>query len=43
MSLLVESLVADYQLFGGFGYEKLYEERFLTYNRWNPFQSSKTS
>lgn len=43
MSLLVEGLVADYQVFESFGHEKLYEKGFLTYDRWKSFQSSKTS
>ena len=42
LSLLVEGLVADYQVFESFGYEKLYEKGFLTYDRWKSFQSSKT-
>ena len=43
LSLLVEGLVADDQVFESFGYEKLYENGFLTYDRWKSFQSSKTS
>ena len=43
LSLLVEGLVADDQFFESFGYEKLYEKGFLTYDRWKSFQSSKTS
>lgn len=43
LSLLVEGLVADEQVFESFGYENLYEKGFLTYDRWKSFQSSKTS
>ena len=43
LSLLVEGLVADDQVFESFGYENLYEKGFLTYDRWKSFQSSKTS
>ena len=43
LSLRVEGLVADDQFSESFGYGKLYEERFLTYDRWKSFQSSKTS
>ena len=43
LSLLVEGLVADDQVFESFGYKNLYEKGFLTYDRWKSFQSSKTS
>ena len=43
LSLLVEGLVGDDQVFESYGYEKLYEKGFLTYDRWKSFQSSKTS
>ena len=43
LSLLVEGLVADDQVFESFGYENLYEEAYLTYDRWKFFQNSKTS
>ena len=43
LSLLVEGLVADDQVFESFGYENLYEKGYLTYDRWKSFQSSKTS
>ena len=43
MSLLVEGLVADDQVFESYGYENLYEKGFLTCDRWKSFQSSKTS
>ena len=43
LSLLVEGLVADDQVFESFGYENLYEKGFLTYDRWKSFQSSKIS
>ena len=43
LSLLVEGLVSDDQVFESFGYENLYEKGFLTYDRWKSFQSSKTS
>ena len=42
LSLLVEGLAADDQVFESFGYENLYENGFLTYDRWKSFQSSKT-
>ena len=42
LSLLVEEFVADDQVFRSFGYEKLYEKGFLTYDRWRSFQTSKT-
>ena len=43
VSLLVEGLLADDQVFESFGYENLYEKGYLTYYRWKSFQSSKTS
>ena len=42
LSLLVEGLVADDQVFESFGHEKLYEKGFLTYDRWKSFRESKT-
>ena len=43
LSLLVEGLLADDQVFESFGYENLYEKGFLTYDCWKSFQSSKTT
>ena len=43
LSLLVEGLLADDQVFESFGYENLYEKGFLTYDGRKSFQTSKTT
>ena len=43
LSLLVEGLVADDQVFDSFGYQTLYKKGFLTFDRLISFQSSKMS
>lgn len=43
LSLLVEGVLADYQVFESFGFENLYEKGILTYEQWKTFQSLRTS
>ena len=43
LTLLLEGLITDHQVFRSFGYENLFEQRYLSYNLWKAFQSSNAS
>ncbi len=40
MSLLIDGFLADGEIFKSYGYEDLYENRFLTYDHWKEFQQA---
>ena len=42
LSLLLEGFVEDHQVFQSFGYENLYEQGYLSYDRWKTFQCSSS-
>lgn len=43
LTLLLEGLITDHQVFRSFGYENLFEQGYLSYNLWKAFQSSNAS
>ena len=43
LTLLVEGLITDHQVFRSFGYENLFEQGYLSYDLWKAFQSSNAS
>ena len=40
LTLLLEGLITDHQVYRSFGYENLFEQGYLSYNLWKAFQSS---
>ena len=43
LTLLLEGLITDHQVFRSFGYENLFEQGYLSYDLWKAFQSSNAS
>ena len=43
LTLLLEGLITDHQVFRSFGYENLFEQGYLSYDLWKAFQSSSAS
>ena len=43
LTLLLEGLITDHQVFRSFGYENLVEQGYLSYDLWKAFQSSNAS
>ena len=43
LTLLIEGLLNDPQVFTSFGYQRLYDEGYLSYGRWKKFHSSWTN
>ena len=43
LTLLLEGLIMDHQVFRSFGYENLFEQGYLSYDLWKVFQSSNAS
>ena len=43
LTLLLEDLITDHQVFQSFGYESLYKQGYLSYDLWKAFQSSNAS
>ena len=43
LTLLLEGLITDHQVFRSFGYENLFEQGYLSYDLWKAFQSTNTS
>ena len=43
LTVLLEGLITDHQVFRSFGYENLFEQGYLSYDLWKAFQSSNAS
>ena len=43
LTLLLEGLITDHQVFRSFGYENLFEQGYLSYHLWKTFQSANAS
>ena len=43
LTLLLEGLITDHQVFRSFGYGNLFEQRYLSYDLWKTFQSANAS